>query len=135
MKIGKYTIKTIGGSGINQEYGILMALALFIINSISHLIDAQSIIFISLIFLAFGIQTAIFRGGLLVSKKGKFYLDWLRNWLFIYSSIFWGLIHLGILDSEAMFLNIIIGNSLALSIPFLLVVVAIKFLEGGMNAK
>lgn len=120
------------GKGINQQFGFAASALLF--GLVFFDIKAGSEIVVPVLafsFLLIGLQTLLVRGGGNVSKKGKWKLNLIRNWLFIYSSIAYGLLNLGILSSGMLLAVMPVVDTLVLSTGVLMGVSVIQFITGG----
>jgi len=125
-------IRLSNGKGINQQFGLV--LSAFLAGLIFFELNTTFLTvlpLIALMYLITGLQTAIFRGGLNVSKKGKWGLNYIRNWLFIYSSIIYGLLNLRIIDVNVIIVYMPIQETLTFTVALLFAVSVIMFISGG----
>jgi len=125
-------LKPTKGPGISQEFGTALSIFLAALIFFELRLDAVLVLpIIAVVFLVTGLQTAFMRGGLSVSQQGKWKFNLLRNWLFIYASILYGLITLHLVSGDITLLWMTLNESLVFAVAMLFGVTIIRFIAGG----
>lgn len=124
------------GKGINKQFGLIMSALLFLMVFFTPNVGGIDYMpIVAFLIAVVGLQTALIRGGLDLANKGSGGLDQARNWFFIYSSILFGLIKLGLIN-PLMFIfgNSTIADSLAITTFLTLgLTVLVWIMDGGSN--